>query len=250
MSALPPASVHLITHRRLLAPDARTMHAEIAALEAFLDAAIAAGVDVIQIRERDLPPQAQIALVRSVILRARGTAVRVLVNDRADIAMAAGADGVHLRADAVPSARVRTLSAAWTLGRSMHDGDDAAGPESSAIDYWLFAPVFAPRSKVAGEVRETGREHALADAPEAGAAGLAALARVTAASPRPVVALGGIDATRAAACAAAGAAGVAAISVFLPAGRAPGAIGPSSAVRTLRAALLSGGASTPRSKPR
>jgi thiamine-phosphate pyrophosphorylase len=234
VSALPPATVHLITHRRLLAPDARTMHAEIAALEAFLDEAIAAGVDVIQIRERDLPPQAQIALVRSVILRARGTAVRVLVNDRADIAMAAGADGVHLRADAVPSARVRTLSAAWTLGRSMHDGDDAAGPESSAIDYWLFAPVFAPMSK----------------GPEAGAAGLAALARVTAASPRPVVALGGIDATRAAACAAAGAAGVGAISVFLPAGRAPGAIGPARAVGALRAALLSGSASTGRSKPR
>jgi len=239
VSALPPATVHLITHRLLLAPDARTMHAEIAALEAFLDEAIAAGVDVIQIRERDLPPQAQIALVRSVILRARGTAVRVLVNDRADIAMAAGADGVHLRADAVPSARVRALSAAWTLGKSMHDGDDAAGPESSAIDYWLFAPVFAPMSKGAG-----------ADAPEAGAAGLAALARVTAASPRPVVALGGIDATRAAACAAAGAAGVGAISVFLPAGRAPGAIGPARAVGALRAALLSGSASTGRSKPR
>jgi thiamine-phosphate diphosphorylase len=213
--------VYVVSDRRRLAPAARTTADEVKALEAWLAALVDARPDVIQIRERDLPPRELAALVRRAVTLA-GRAVRILVNDRADVAVAAGAHGVHLRADGPPVARVRALGPpGWTIGRSTHSPQEIA-PARDA-DYVLFGHVFDTASK-----------------PGAVAAGLDALRDAVRASPVPVIAIGGIDVTTAASCAAAGAAGVAAIGLFAT-GSGRGArerlIG---TVRDLRAAMSAG----------
>jgi thiamine-phosphate diphosphorylase len=212
--------VYLVTDRRRLVPDARTLRDELAGLESWLDEAIDAGVDVVQLRERDLEGGAARALTARVAARARGWRTAVLVNDRADVALAAGADGVHLRGDGPPVERVRQLGgAAWMVGRSIHRPEEAA--VHRAADYVLFGSVFSGGSKPPG-------------APVSGLEGLRAAVRTTR---TPVVAIGGMTPERAARCVAAGAAGVAGIGVFLPVGRAPAAMGAAAAVTALRAAL-------------
>ena len=81
--------------------------------------AIAADIDVIQIRERDLEAGVLLALVARTVARARQARTRLLVNDRADVALAADADGVHLGAQGAPEHRLRVLREAWTIGRSI-----------------------------------------------------------------------------------------------------------------------------------
>lgn len=219
MTRWPVPSVCLVTDRRRLSPQARTAADEIQALEAFLDRAIDAGVDVVQIRERDLASRDLGALVARVAARARGRAL-VLVNDRADVAIASGADGVHLRADSAPTGDVTRLGPpGWIVGRSVHTAEEAGGEIEAA--YVLFGTVFESGSKPDG-------------APLAGLEGLRAAAG---ASHSPVVAIGGITPARAAQAMAAGARGVAAIGAFLPPGLAPGALGVVEAARALRAAV-------------
>ena len=220
MNGWPRPTVSLVTARKLLSPDARTVAAEILALDRWLDDAIAAGVDLIQIRERDLDPAELVDLVSRVVGRAASTPTRVVVNERADVAIAAGADGVHLRSDGPPVDRVRTLRATpWVVGRSVHRGDDLA--PFHLADYLLFGAVFGGGSKPAA----------------APVAGVAALQEAVMSTRVPVMAIGGITPERARECVAAGAAGVAAISLCLPAGRAASALGPARAVRELRAAM-------------
>jgi thiamine-phosphate pyrophosphorylase len=218
--ALPRPCVYLVTDRRRLAPDARTARDEVAALASFLDDAVAAGVDVIQIRERDLDGGALAALAARVRARAAQARTLVLVNDRADVALAARAHGVHLRSDGPPIARVKALHAdGWIVGRSVHSPAEAGA--AAGADYVLFGTVFTGGSK--GEVSGGDRVEALG-----------AAARISRA---PVIAIGGITAERAAICHRAGAAGVAAISIFLPEGRAPLAVGVARAVSLLREAI-------------
>ncbi len=218
MIALPTPCVYLVTDRHRLSPTARTVDEEIRALEAFLDQAVEAAADVIQIREPDLEARRLRALAARVGARARGRS-RVLVNDRVDVALAAGVDGVHLRADSAPTADARRLGpAGWIVGRSVHAPDEAGGELDAT--YVLFGAVFPTRSK-----------------PDRPAAGLDRLRDAVAASHRPVLAIGGMTPERAAAARAVGAAGVAAIGVFLPPRLAPGALGPADAVRALRAAM-------------
>jgi thiamine-phosphate pyrophosphorylase len=200
--------VCLVTDRRRLSPDARTVREEITALEEAIDEAAGAGVDGIQIRERDLDAADLAALCARVVGRTRGMAVRVLVNDRPDVAVAAGADGVHLRSGGPPAGRVRALApAGWWIGRSIHAaGDvDLAAP----VDYWLFGTMFTSASKAAG-------------APVQSIAALAGVVR--AAAPTPVWVIGGVTPETAPACLAAGAAGLAAIGAFLEPGAGPGAV--------------------------
>jgi thiamine-phosphate diphosphorylase len=218
VSVLPRPAICLVTDRRQLTPAARTVHDEIVALENFLDAAVDAGVDAIQIRELDLDAGVLGALTARVVARAGAGPVQVLVNDRADVACAANAHGVHLRADGPPIAAVRSFSHSWTIGRSVHDGDDLALYQDA--DYLIFGTVFETRSKPAGPV-----------------AGVAALGAAVAASRVPVLAIGGVTPVRAVECGRAGAAGVAAIGVFLPEGRVPEALGVRRAVAELRAAF-------------
>jgi thiamine-phosphate pyrophosphorylase len=207
--------VCLVTDRhRLLAGG--TTDEQVDALARFLGEAVDAGVDMIQLRERDLEAGVLCRLVRRVVERAEAGDVRVVVNDRADIALAAGAHGVHLRADSVPAARVRHLSSRWLVGRSVHAGS----PAEPDADYLVFGTVFATTSKL-----------------DVTPAGLGPLAALAASVPQPVLAIGGVTPERAADCRRAGAAGIAAISAFLPEGRAPGALGVTAAVRAFRAAL-------------
>ena len=110
----------------------------------------------------------------------------------------------------------------WLVGRSVHGVDEAV--RHGGVDYLLLGTIFPSASKPAG----------------AGVQGLDVLGRAATASRVPVIAIGGIDPDRARACAAAGAAGVAGISVFLPEGRTPGALGPARATVALRSALIEG----------
>ncbi len=165
--------------------------------------AVAGGVDWVQIREKDLDGEPLAELVEAVRAALRGTAARILVNRRLDVALATGADGVHLGWDAVEPADARALLGPGALiGVSTHDpGEALAAAADPAVDYLQIAPVRPPRSKA------PGREPL----------GLAVLERLQGAG-RPVLAQGGIDADTAAAAVAAGAAGVAVTGAILAAG--------------------------------
>jgi thiamine-phosphate pyrophosphorylase len=158
------------------------------------------GVDLIQVRER-MTDRDLLVTTRHVLAAVKGTDARVLVNARADVALAAPSDGVHLPASAPPAPRVRALLPSGSLlGRSVHDLDEALAAErQGGCDYLIFGTVYPSASKPAG--------HAVA--------GVEALARVCAAVSLPVLAIGGIALNRLAEVAAAGAAGVAAIGVFV-----------------------------------
>jgi thiamine-phosphate diphosphorylase len=211
-------SLHLITSRRRLAPDARTTRGEIAALDAQIDEAIAAGLDVVQIRERDLDAGLLCRLVASAVARTTA-ATRIVVSDRVDVAVAAGAAGVHLPAAGLPVTLVRLVEPGLMVGRSIHGLDRP--DDRDACDYLMFGTVFASESKGEGSV----------------AAGLGALHTAVITLGRPVVAIGGVTPERARACLEAGAAGVAAIGAFLPAGRARDARGVHAATEAFRAAI-------------
>ena len=219
MTRLPDPCIYLITDRRQLMPSARTPAEEVVGLERRLDEAIDL-VDVIQIRERDLSAAVLHALVRAVAGRARGSRTRVLVTDRIDVAAAAAAAGVHLRADGPPIARARALAPReWIVGRSVHDVAEAQAHQDA--DYLLFGTVFPSRSKPDGWAAQ----------------GLEPLADVVRAARVPVLAVGGMTIDGAAACRRAGAAGVAAIGLFLPEKSVAGARGIRGAVISLRAVL-------------
>jgi thiamine-phosphate diphosphorylase len=208
----------LVTDRRAVTPEARTTREEILGLERQVDDALDAGIELVHLREWDLEAASLRALAARLVSRVPATS-RIVVNDRADVARAAGAGGVHLRADGPLATAVRTLGpAGWLIGRSVHSSAEAR--RASDADYLVFGTVFASLSK----------------GPGGSTAGLDALRDAVAASAVPVLAIGGMTPARVAACRAAGAAGVAAIGVFLPRGRRPDALGAAAAVRALRGA--------------
>jgi thiamine-phosphate diphosphorylase len=158
-----------------------------------------AGAHLIQIRQPQLEGRALARLVERSVLEAKGTAARILVNDRVDVALTAGAHGVHLRGDSIPAARVRAIAPpGFLIGRSVHaPGEGAQAAQDGKLDYLIFGTVFMSRSK-----------------PGAEAAGIDALAAACAASALPVLAVGGMTHPRLGAVARAGAAGFAAIGLF------------------------------------
>jgi len=159
--------------------------------------AVAAGLDLIQIRERDLPARALLALVEVAVARARGTATRILVNDRLDVALAAGA-GLHLPAHGFPVADVRRAYPELLVGASCHNLEELGRAEAGGADFAVFGPVFETPSKK----------------PYGPPLGVEKLAEAARAAKIPVLALGGVTLENVAACLAAGAAGLAAISLF------------------------------------
>lgn len=165
-------------------------------------AAATAGVDLIQIRERDLEARELASLVHRCAEAVQGTKTMLLVNDRADVALAGGAHGVHLRSDSIDAMAVRSLlPGGAVLGRSVHTPEEAAAvSRAGAVDYLVFGTMFQTPSK--------DPAHRLATLDE-----LSAARRV---SPVPVLAIGGITIERAAIVARAGASGVAAIGLFIP----------------------------------
>lgn len=157
---------------------------------------LSAGVDWIQIREKDLSARALFELVEAAIRLPNPHGSKIIVNTRADVAIAAGAAGVHLPSGS-PAARFwRRLG--FLVGVSCHAVDDVRKAETEGADYALFGPVFAPLSKSAGVVPK----------------GLEGLAEAAAAVRIPVLALGGVTRENTAACISAGAAGIAGISLF------------------------------------
>jgi thiamine-phosphate pyrophosphorylase len=166
--------------------------------------AAAAGIDLVQIRERDLHDRELFALTRAAVAVVSATRTRVVVNDRTDVAISAGAHGVHLRGDSIAAARVRRLvPTGFLIGRSVHSLHEAQDVDrEGAVDYLLFGTVFTSPSKGAGHP----------------VAGLDALSRVCAGVRTPVLAVGGVDEVRAVDAARAGARGVAAITLFTQSG--------------------------------
>lgn len=163
-------------------------------LTGWLAGCAAAGVDAVQIREKDLDDRAlwEIARAARALLPPQ---TRLLVNGRADVALAAGADGVHLPSDGVPVAALRRrFGRALLLGVSTHRVEEVERARDEGADYATFGPVWETPGK-------------------GPATGVAALARA-AATGLPVHALGGVTIGRFGEVAAAGAAGVAAIRLF------------------------------------
>src|SRR6267142_1856771 len=109
--------------------------------------AIGEGVDMIQVREKDLPGRELFDLVCAIRDLAAGTKTRVLVNDRLDIALAAAVDGVHLPGNGLPADRVRPL--VKLLGVSTHSVKEALEAEKAQADFILFGPVFDSPGKAA-----------------------------------------------------------------------------------------------------
>lgn len=152
-------------------------------------------VDWVQVRDKTLPGRELIAVVR----RALQKGPKILVNSRVDVAMAAGAAGVHLPAGSMAPSEWRAITpVGFLIGVSCHTFNEVVMAEREGADYVVFGPVFAPLSKATGL------------APR----GLKDLGRVARAVRIPVLALGGITWQNAEDCVAAGAAGVAGITLF------------------------------------
>lgn len=156
-----------------------------------------AGVELIQIREKDLPARALCELVSRAVALCRHS--KVIVNTRVDVALACGAHGAHLPANSpAPSEFRRIVPPGFIIGVSCHDLAELRAAESEGADYALFAPVFRPLSKTDPR-------------PPHGLDGLRAACR----SVRlPIYALGGITFGNAPDCVQAGAVGIAGITLF------------------------------------
>jgi thiamine-phosphate pyrophosphorylase len=160
--------------------------------------AVRAGVDMLQVRERDLDGGQLAELVGELVRLARGTDTKVVVSDRLDVALACGADGVHLRGDSMPAASARSIAPrGFLIGRSVHEAAEAiaAAPD---VDYLIAGTVFPTPSK-------PGLTAGL---------GVAGLGRICGAVRVPVLAIGGIGFDRLPEVARSGAAGVAAIRLL------------------------------------
>jgi thiamine-phosphate pyrophosphorylase len=174
----------------------------------FLRAALAAGVDLIQLRERDLPARAVLTIADAIVPLAEQTGAAILINDRADVAACAGT-GVHLTTRSMKANAVRrAFGEHMLIGASTHNLAEACAAANEGADFIVFGPVFETESKKAYGPPVS----------------LAALQEVAEQLTIPVIALGGIkpdnfhDALRA------GAAGIAAISMFVEVGDLRGLI--------------------------
>lgn len=169
-----------------------------------------AGVDYIQLREKDLSARELESLTRQAVAAVRAnspsTSTRLLVNARTDVALAAGADGVHLPAADVSPSEVRQVlevSGNWSpandhflIAVSCHSNQEVMRAESEGVDFAVFAPLFG-KNKFPGAQPK----------------GVTALRQACQAK-IPILALGGVTVENAASCLNAGAAGVAGIRLF------------------------------------
>jgi thiamine-phosphate pyrophosphorylase len=165
-----------------------------------VQAAVPAGIDLIQIREKSLSANVLYQLCVSAARITGGSATRLLINDRADIAAAGGADGVHLTTHSLPTDVVRhTFGPEFLIGVSTHSIEEAGIARHRGADFVVFGPVFETASKSQYGVAQ-------------GVANLGAVCEQL--SPFPILALGGVTVSNAADCIGAEAQGVAGISIF------------------------------------
>ncbi|HXJ86424.1 MAG TPA: thiamine phosphate synthase [Candidatus Binatia bacterium] len=206
--------LYYITDRKAIAPDEPTRRRRL--LEKIAEAA-RAGIDYIQLREKDLSTRELESLAREAIgvlneIRTdnRDLKTKLLINSRADVALAVGSDGVHLRSEDISPLdgkviwercvtgvlRTRGATQAPLIGVSCHSPSEVLQAEANAATFAVFAPVFEKN-----------------DAPHTQPAGLSQL-REACRAKIAVLALGGINLENAQACLEAGASGIAAIRLF------------------------------------
>jgi thiamine-phosphate pyrophosphorylase len=165
-----------------------------------ISAAVAAGIDLIQVREKQLTARVLFQLVAEAVKVTRGSSTRLLVSDRADIAASAGADGVHLTTRSLDTATIRqTFSSELLVGVSTHSVDEIRAARDHGADFAVFGPIFETESKT-----QFGAPKGMDELSQA----------VRAAAEFPVLALGGISVLNASDCLGAGASGIAGISLF------------------------------------
>ena len=209
MPRLPEPCLALVTDRHLCLPG----HTLAVAASAACDG----GLDMVQVREKDLPGGALLTLAQELREATRGRAL-LTINERADVALACEADGVQLGEEALPVEEARRLLGEDALiGRSVHSVAGAVEAEAAGADFLLVGPIFATPSH-----------------PESPGAGTALLEQVRRAVAVPFLAIGGVDASNIEEVARAGASGAAVVRAVLT------AADPAQAVAELRAAFLRG----------
>lgn len=170
--------------------------------------ALDAGVGGVQLREKDLNTRDLLSLGRDVHSVTAPRRVPLLVNDRIDVALALGADGVHLRSDSMSAAVARRLLGPDRLiGMSAHSVEEVVEAESQGTDFVVLGPIFATPSKI----------------PYGPPIGLDILAEAVRRTSIPVFAIGGVTGQRIPDIQRAGAFGIAVISAILGAGDVPAA---------------------------
>jgi thiamine-phosphate pyrophosphorylase len=166
---------------------------------AVVDAALDAGVSVIQLRLKHARDREALALVRAAVRRTSAAGALLIVNDRFDLADLGGADGVHLgQGDVAPEALPEPVRTRLLVGLSTHTLEQVDASRTRPVDYLGFGPIFATATK---QAEYTPR-------------GIALLREAVGLAARRVVAIGGIDAKTIAEVGAAGAAAAAVISAL------------------------------------
>ena len=186
---------------------------------AVVEAAVRGGVTCVQLREKSLATRAFVERARALKAWLLPLGVPLLINDRVDVALACGADGVHVGQSDMAPEDVRRLMPGGLIGLSVESLAQLDAAERAPVDYYGISPVLATRSK-----------HDAAPA-----LGLDGLRAIRAGTRRPLVAIGGIDAGNAAQVMAAGADGLAVVSALCS------SADPEATARDLRAYMSPGG---------
>lgn len=162
-----------------------------------IEAAVNEGTDLVQIREKRLSGKLLMELAERAVKITQGSRTKLLINDRSDIALAVGADGVHLTSTSLPARAVRDKAPrGFCIGVSVHTVDEARDAVASEADFALFGPIFPSPEKGSGVGTEALRE------------------LCTSVAGFPVVAVGGVDEANVSSVLEAGAAGFAGIRAF------------------------------------
>lgn len=196
--------LHLVTDRRQARGDPVGAAA----------AALRGGMDWVQVREKSGTARDLYETALALLPRTRGAGARLCVNDRVDVALATGADGVHLAGKSLPPEVVRGLVGPLVVGASVHSLEEAREAVAAGVDYVTFGHVYPTSSKPGSPPR-----------------GVVQLAEIVESVEVPVLAVGGIEVSNAGEVLGTGASGVAVISAVLA------ARSPEREARSLRRAL-------------